>query len=265
VRIVIEDSAEAAARRVAALVAACVAARPTAVLGLAAGRTMIPVYAELVRLHRAGALSLRGVTTFNLDEYVGAGPDAPFGFLRFVQTHLVERTDLRPEAVHSPDGLAADWRREAERYEGALRAAGGIDLQLIGIGRNGHLGFNEPGSSLRGRTRAAPLSRTTLEANRDQLAPLGANAPRAGISMGLGTILDARRCLLHAIGAEKARAVAAMIEGPLAARLPASVLQLHPDATVVLDPAAASELHDRSELADAERLQRELEERDGPG
>jgi glucosamine-6-phosphate deaminase len=261
VRVVIEDSAETAARRAAALVAACVAARPTAVLGLAAGRTMIPVYAELVRLYRAGALRLRGVTAFTLDEYAGAGPDAPFGFRRFVQTHLVGGTDLRPEAVHAPDGLAGDWRLEAERYEAALRAAGGIDLQLIGIGRNGHLGFNEPGSSLRGRTRAAPLSRATLEANHEQLAALGAGAPRAGITMGLGTILDARRCLLHAVGAEKARAVAAMIEGPLAARMPASVLQLHQDVTVVLDPAAASRLRERGDLADAERLQRELDER----
>lgn len=262
-RVVVESSPETAAQQVVARVAALVAERPRAVLGLAAGRSMVPVYAGLAERCRAGALSLRAVTAFTLDEYVGAGPDDAWSFRRFVQEHLVDPTDLRPDAVRAPDGRAEDWTAEAERYEAALREAGGIDLQLLGIGRNGHLGFNEPGSSLRSRTRAKALSPSTLAANRDELVGLGDAAPRASITMGLGTLLDARGCVLLACGTAKAEAVAAAIEGPLAAHVPASVLQLHPAATVVLDAAAASALRDREYFLEAERLQREFEARRG--
>lgn len=257
-RIIIEASTEAAVERVARCVADRVRAHPGSVLGLATGRTMEPVYARLVHWHQFEGLSLRDVRTFNLDEYVGAPPDAGWSMRAFVFRNLVERTDLPPSHVHLPDGTAPDVFAEAERYEARLRALGGVDLQLLGLGTNGHLGFNEPGSSLAGRTRVAVLAPETLEANRDAL-PRGEARPRAAITLGLGTILAARTCLLLALGSEKAAAAAAMLEGPVSARLPASVLQLHPDARIVLDAAAAGALTRRADYERAERVRRELE------
>jgi glucosamine-6-phosphate deaminase len=257
VRVVIEATAEAAVERVARCVADRVRSYPRSVLGLATGRTMEPVYAKLVHWHQFEGLSLRDVRSFNLDEYVGAAPDASWSMRAFVFRHLVERTDLPPSHVHLPDGAARDVFAEAERYEARLRAAGGVDLQLLGLGANGHLGFNEPGSSLGGRTRVAVLAPETLEANRDAL-PRGGARPRAAITLGLGTILAARTCLLLALGSEKAEAAAAMLEGPVSARLPASALQLHPDAVVVLDAPASGALARRDDYERAERIRREL-------
>ncbi len=165
--------------------------------------------------------------------------------------------------VRAPDGAAPDIFAEAERYESAIREAGGVDLQLLGLGQNGHIGFNEPGSSLGSGTRAKALTEETLRANQDDLPALDGHRPQAAITVGLGTILAAPSCLLLAVGSAKAPAVAAMIEGPVTARVPASVLQQHPNATVVLDASAAAELEAREYYEHAERLQRQLE--DGGG
>lgn len=259
-RVVIEPDAAAASERVARTVADLVRSQPRCVLGLATGRTMESVYDRLGWHYRQGELSFREVRTFNLDEYVGAGRDDAWSFHQYAIRHLVGPTDLPASSVHAPDGAAADVFDEALRYEAALRAAGGIDLQLLGLGRNGHIGFNEPGSSLGSRTRAKALTEDTLRANRADLARAPAGLPQAAITVGLGTILGARVCLLLAVGAAKAKAAAAMIEGPVTARVPASVLQHHPDATVVLDRDAASALEDRAYYELAERLQRRLEE-----
>jgi glucosamine-6-phosphate deaminase len=259
VRVVIEASAEDASSRVAELVARKIRSNPCCVLGLATGRTMEPVYAKLAAAHRNGGVSLSQVRTFSLDEYIGATREDSWSFASFATRHLVAPTDLPPSSVHVPDGAAADILLEAEQYEGAIRRSGGIDLQLLGLGANGHIGFNEPGSSLRSRTRVKALTAETLRANQDDL-PLPADAlPRAAITVGLGTILSARACVLIAVGSAKAAAVAAMVEGPVTAKVPASVLQLHPAVTAVLDEAAAADLEGRAYYATAERLQREFE------
>jgi glucosamine-6-phosphate deaminase len=258
VRVVIESTAEIV-ERAAERVAATLRARPRAVLGLAAGRTMEPVYAALGRRHREQGLSLAGARAFLLDEYLGVAADDPRSLRFAVMRALVEGTDLSPEALASPDGLAEAPEAEAARYEAAIRAAGGVDLQLLGIGTNGHLGFNEPGAALLGPCHVHPLAAETLEAQRAALAAGGAEPPRAALTMGLGTLLAARACLLVATGASKAHPVAAAVEGPLTAMVPASVLQLHPDATLLLDEAAAEALHRPDPWREDEEVARELE------
>ncbi len=240
-KIEILPDAGATAARAAALVADTVRANPRVVLGLATGGTMMPVYAELVRLHQAGTLSLAAVTSFNLDEYVGLSPDDPGSYHRVMAEALVSRTDLRAEAVHLPRGDAPAPEAEARAYEARVAAVGGIDLQLLGLGANGHIGFNEPGSPHASRTRVVELDEATRAANRRYFAD-GADVPRQAITMGIGTILEARACLLVATGPAKARAVAAMLEGRIGPPCPASALRTHPRVTVLLDRAAAAEL-----------------------
>ena len=257
-RVVIEPEAELirlAARRIARTLRA----KPSCVLGLATGKTMLPLYDELVRLHRSEGLSFAGVTAFGLDEYVGVAGDEPGSLRRFVHERLERSTDLRAAALHLPHGASADPHAEARAYEAAIRAAGGIDLQLLGLGVNAHLGFNEPGSSLASRARVKTLSDETLAANQDEL-PRVVRERRLGITLGLGTILEARTCLLLATGPAKAGAVAATVEGPLTASAPASVLQLHPDAIVYVDETAAAALVRRRYYLEAEARERRLEE-----
>jgi glucosamine-6-phosphate deaminase len=264
VRVVIEKSPEAVYKTAAAWIAELIRSKPNCVLGLATGRTMVPFYAELVRLHEEG-LRLQDVVTFNLDEYVGVAPEDPRSFSYFMHQHLVSRTDLAADCVYLPVGSVENLFAEADDYETRIKDAGGIDLQLLGLGRNGHLGFNEPGSSLRSLTRVKALTSDTLVANEQDLPDLGSGRPDAAITMGLGTILDARRCFLLALGESKADAVAAMIEGSVTAHVPASALQLHRQVTVLLDSGAASALHDQDYYLRAEKMQRKLEGRTGPG
>jgi glucosamine-6-phosphate deaminase len=257
-RVVIEATAELyrlAARRVAEQVRA----KPACVLGLATGRTMLPLYDELARLHAAEGLSFARVTAFNLDEYVGLDPEQPGSFRHFMRVHLLERTDLPARSLHLPDAARRDPAEAARAYEAAIRAAGGIDLQLLGLGRNAHIGFNEPGSSLASRTRVKALAEETRAAG---ALP---GRVRMAITLGLGTILEARACLLIATGAAKADAVAAAIEGPLTASAPASVLQLHPQVVAYVDDAAAAKLARRAYYREAEALQRRLEGEDVSG
>ena len=242
-RVLILPDAAAAASRAAGIVADRLRAAPACVLGLATGETMRPVYDALVRLHRETGLSFAEATTFNLDEYVGVPADHPASFTAYMRDALFDRVDIDPARAHLPDGDAPDPEAEAERYEAAIVAAGGIDLQLLGIGRNGHLAFNEPTSSLSSRTRIKTLTVSTRSANRAAFSP--GEAPRQAITLGLGTILDARECLLLATGEGKAEAIAATVEGPLGAYCPATVLQFHRAATVVLDEAAAAGLEHR--------------------
>lgn len=256
-RVVIEPTAELY-RRAARRVADALRAKPDCVLGLATGRTMIPLYDELVRLHREEGLSFAAVTAFPLDEYVGVGPDEIGSFRRFLHERLEAQTDLPPEAVRAPDATSRDPAAAARAYEAELRAAGGVDLQLLGLGPNAHLGFNEPGSSLASRTRVKTLSDETLAANREVL-PEVARVRRLAITMGLGTILEARTCLVVATGTAKAGAVAAMVEGPVSASAPASVLQLHPDVIAYVDEAAAAGLVRRRYYLDAETRERALD------
>ena len=210
-------------------------------LGLATGRTVEPVYAELVRRHRDDGLSFAQTTTFNLDEYIGLPPTHPQSYRYYMNHHLFDQVDIDPTATHLPDGMAEDIARECQRYEDAIHQAGGIDLQLLGIGSDGHIGFNEPGSSLQSVTRHKTLNQDTIEQNQ----PLFDNPddmPFDALTMGMGTIMNARHCLMLATGAAKAGIVAQALEGPVTAMVTASALQMHPLVTVVLDEDAAAEL-----------------------
>jgi len=247
------ESAEAVAVKAADICAELIQRKPDARLGLATGATPQALYAELIRRYQLGHLSFSRTETFNLDEYLGIGPQHPRSFHRAMHDSLFAHVDIDPVNTHVPAGDSADPAAEAAAYEALIKARGGIDLQILGIGRNGHIGFNEPGSSLGSRTRVKTLSRATVRHN--QLGKLDFEAPIMAITMGIRTILDANALLMLATGAAKAAAVAAALEGPLAASCPASAIQLHPAATVVLDPAAAADLRltDYYELVDKAR------------
>ncbi|TSD85266.1 glucosamine-6-phosphate deaminase [Mycobacterium sp. KBS0706] len=228
---------EAVAAAAAAEILAAVAARPGLVLGVATGRTMEPVYARLARAAAEGA-AFGGVELFGLDEYVGLAPGHPAAFRSYLERHVTVPLGIPSERLHVPDGISIDPAEEARRHEARIRAAGGIDLQLLGLGRNGHIAFNEPGSPFVSRTRVVRLARSTREDGRSAL-PAGMQPPRTGITMGVGTILEARRLLLLATGAAKRPAAEALCFGPVSPACPASALRLHPDATVLLDREAA--------------------------
>jgi glucosamine-6-phosphate deaminase len=237
------EASRAVAREIADLVAARAAAGRQVVLGLATGSTPVGVYRELVRLHREEGLSFRNVATFNLDEYWPLSPDAPQSYHRFMREQLFDHIDIEPTAVHIPDGTVsrASLLDACARYEERIRAAGGIDLQLLGIGRTGHIGFNEPGSPVESRTRLITLDRVTrADAAGDFSGER--NVPRQAITMGVGTILEARRIVLLAFGEHKAPVVRRAVEQPPDVLVSASMLQRHPDARFVLDRAAASRL-----------------------
>lgn len=232
-----------AAQGTADFVAQLLSAKPDMVLGLATGCTMEPVYNRLVQKHCEDGLDFSRCQTFNLDEYVGLAADNLCSYHHYMREHFFDRVNIDLQQTHLPDGMAEDLEAECANYEKLIVAEGGIDLQVLGIGLNGHLGFNEPLSAFRSRTRIQILSRVT----RAQNAPLFPNPhqmPRRAITMGVGTILEARRCLLLATGEEKADIVARAIEGPLTAMITATALQLHPDCIVVLDEAAASRLQE---------------------
>jgi glucosamine-6-phosphate deaminase len=258
VRVIIEQDNAAVARRAAAFIAALLRRQPACVLGLATGSSPIGAYQELIRLHRDEGLDFSQATTFNLDEYAGLGPDHPQSYRYFMQRQLFDHVNVAPERTHVPDGLASDFAVSCAEYEARIRAAGGIDLQLLGIGADGHIAFNEPGSSLASRTRLKSLVRETI---RDNARFFGSEdlVPRLAVTMGVGTILDARQCLLVATGRGKAEAIRGMVEGPVTASNTASALQLHPQVAVVLDEDAASLLHRREYYRDAERCQQLLE------
>ena len=239
--VIIQSTAGLAARTTAEVIARALSAKPDLVLGLATGCTREQLYDLLVQKHQAEGLDFSRCRTFNLDEYVGLAANDPCSYHHFMRRRFFDRVNLEPRNTHLPDGMAGDLAAECARYEARIAASGGIDLQVLGIGLNGHLGFNEPLSAFRSRTRVQSLSRVT----RAQNAPLFASpllVPRQAITMGVGTILEARQCLLLATGLEKADVVAKAIEGPLTAMITATALQLHPACTIVLDLNAASRL-----------------------
>jgi glucosamine-6-phosphate deaminase len=235
--IVIQPTAEAATAVAAQMLAGCIRQKSGTVLGLATGGTPMRLYRELISLK----LNWRKVTTFNLDEYVGIPQEHPHSYHYFMGEYLFNHVNIPRKNTHIPDGLASNIPKFCALYERRIRAAGGIDLQVLGIGRDGHIGFNEPTSSLASRTRIKTL---TPQTRKDNARFFGSEqqVPYHCITMGIGTILETRHCLLLAFGKEKARAVAAAVEGPVTALNPASALQLHPKVTVCLDQDAAGEL-----------------------
>jgi glucosamine-6-phosphate deaminase len=241
--IICPDS-NAAIQVVVSMIARELVKKPGLVLGLATGRTMDGVYRELRWRHVEGGLDFSRCRTFNLDEYVGLRPEDPDSYHRYMRENLFRHVNLAEDHTHLPDGSAFDLEAECRDYEQRIAAAGGIDLQLLGIGVNGHIGFNEPDSCWSSRTRVVDLSPLTLEQN-SSLFTSSDQVPARAVTMGMATILEARSCLLLATGAAKAEVLAAAIEGPVTTALPASALRRHPHCTVVLDEAAASRLRSR--------------------
>lgn len=239
--VIIQPNQETAAALVARIVARELRANPHLVLGLATGKTMECVYRHLVRLHREERLDFSLCSTFNLDEYVGLFPSDPNSYRHYMDQHLFRQVNIDPRNTHLPNGLASDLDSECRQYEALIQRFGGIDLQLLGIGQAGHIGFNEPLSALRSRTRVKALTPTTLKQNASAFGGED-KMPRRAITMGVGTILEARRCLLLATGTAKAAVIAQAVEGPITSMVTASALQLHPRCTVIVDQAAAGKL-----------------------
>jgi glucosamine-6-phosphate deaminase len=241
VEVIIRLEADSAALLVARILAKELRANPHLVLGLATGRTMEAVYSLLVHMHNQEGLDFSLCRTFNLDEYVGLAPDHPGSYRYYMNRHLFSQVNVDPRNTHLPNGMARDLDAECDRYENDIRRFGGIDLQLLGLGQAGHIGFNEPLSALRSRTRVKALTPTTIQQN----APLfdgPGKVPRRAITMGVGTILECRRCVLLATGPDKAEIIAKAVEGPITSMISATALQLHARCTVVVDAAAASQL-----------------------
>ncbi|CAN7301543.1 glucosamine-6-phosphate deaminase [Pseudarthrobacter oxydans] len=239
--VVILNGSKQIARLAADAVEDLLRRKPDAVLGLATGSTPLPVYDELAARHERDGLDFSRASGFALDEYVGLPPGHPESYREVVRREFTNRVNIRPENVHGPDGAAADIPAACRAYEEAIAAAGGVDLQILGVGTDGHIAFNEPGSSFASRTRIKSLLEQTRRDNARFFSSL-ADVPHHVLTQGLGTIMDARHVILLATGARKAQAVRDFVEGPVAAICPASILQFHPHATVLLDEAAASAL-----------------------
>jgi glucosamine-6-phosphate deaminase len=240
--LVLKASPEEVGRETARVVANAVRRNPALRLGLATGTTMLGMYRELVRLHREEKLDFSRVITFNLDEYLGLASNHLQSFHHFMQQNFFAHVNVAPANIHIPDGgMKGNYQQYCASYENAIRDCGGIDLQILGIGRNGHVGFNEPTSSLGSRTRLKVLSKETIEDNRKFFAA-EEEIPQCAITMGIGTILETKRILLLASGSSKAAAIAKAIEGPVTASVTASALQLHGEVTFIVDREAGSQL-----------------------
>jgi len=240
-RVVVVKTPEEMGREAAAIVAEGIRSKPHYVLGLATGSTPIPLYQELIRLHKEEGLDFSSVITFNLDEYVGLPPTHDQSYRYFMDAQLFNHVNIPKRNTHIPDGMTDDIEAHCLAYEAMIEDVGGIDCQILGIGGNGHIGFNEPGSSLASRTRVVELTEKTIQDNSRFFSSIE-EVPRRAITMGIGTILDAQKLVLLATGAKKAEAIAAALEGPVTAKVPASALQLHPDVTFILTEDAASGL-----------------------
>jgi glucosamine-6-phosphate deaminase len=240
--VVISTTPDEAAKLAADAISELIGHRPDAVLGVATGSTPLLIYDELGRRVARGALSLANARAFMLDEYVGLPADHPQRYRTVIREEFVDKVDIDPAQVFGPDGLAADLASACEAYEQAIADAGGVDLQILGIGTDGHIAFNEPGSSLASRTRIKTLTSQTRRDNARFFRGNVEAVPDHCLTQGIGTILQARHILLVASGRGKAEAVHQLVEGPVSAMWPATALQLHPHVTVLLDTAAASRL-----------------------
>ena len=235
-KIHVYDGEQQACRAAAFLFAAQLTKKPDSVLGLATGSTPVPCYADLVAFYKQGLLDFSAVVTFNLDEYCQIPLDHPCSYHRFMQENLFGHVNIPRENIHIPADTGAD---AGKRYDEAIEAAGGIDLQLLGIGGNGHIGFNEPAEQFTYPTNAVTLTQDTIDANKRFFAS-EKEVPRRALSMGIGTIMSAKSILLIALGENKAPVVRGMVQGEITPRLPASILRAHPAVTVLLDKGAGS-------------------------
>jgi glucosamine-6-phosphate deaminase len=240
-RVTVYADADAAARALARRVAGAIEANPRVVIGLPTGRTPLAFYRELVAQHARGA-DFAEVTTFNLDEFAGIPASHPGSYRSFMEEHLFRHVNVRPERRHFLNGTAADVQAECRRYEEQIAEAGGIDLQILGIGTNGHIGFNEPADALVARTHRVTLTLETRRSNAGLFGGDPAKVPSEALSIGMATILHARAIVLLATGKSKAACVERLVNGPLTTQLPASFLQLHDDVNIMLDGPAAEKL-----------------------
>ncbi len=242
--VIVRPTKEDAVALTAGLIAHALQEKPGLVLGLATGRTMEAVYKRLVEFHEDDGLDFSLARTFNLDEYIGIPVEDPNSYRFYMNKHLFSQVNIDPRNTHLPDGMAPDLDAACAAYETEIHACNGIDLQLLGIGKTGHIGFNEPLSAMLSRTRPKALSPETLEQN----APFfgGVNKmPRRALTMGVGTILECKRCLLLATGKSKAAVIAKAVEGPVTSMISASALQLHPKCTVIVDESAGALLENK--------------------
>jgi glucosamine-6-phosphate deaminase len=239
--VIIKPTYEAMSRAAAEQVARLMNTKPNAVLGMATGSTPLGVYQELARMHREEGLDFSQVTSFNLDEYVGLRPDHSQSYHYFMQENFFQHVNISPQNIYIPSGSTSNYRAFCAWYEQRIEECGGIDIQILGIGSDGHVAFNEPGSSLTSRTRLKTLAKQTIDDNA-RFFERREDVPIYAITMGVGTILEARQLLLLANGANKAHAVAAAIEGPITSMITASALQMHPNAQIYLEHEAAAQL-----------------------
>ncbi|WP_040507297.1 glucosamine-6-phosphate deaminase [Gluconobacter morbifer] len=238
--VIVTDSSEQAFSRAAWMIAHEVRSHASPVLGLATGRTMESIYELLVQQHETAALDFSGVTSFNLDEYVGLPATDPNSYRYYMQKHLFAHVNVPPAQIHVPNGVAPDLDAECAQYEAAIRASGGIGLQLLGIGETGHIGFNEPPSAFDSRTRVVHLDDVTRRQNSGMFGNDPSRVPERALTMGVGTILEARKLLLVAVGEGKASIINTALNGPISEDVSATAIRLHGDCTVILDEAAAA-------------------------
>jgi glucosamine-6-phosphate deaminase len=239
--VIIKDTYEEMSRAAAARVAQTLNAKPNAVLGMATGSTPLGLYKELVRLHKAGHVDFSQVTTFNLDEYVGLPVTHPQSYHFFMYENFFKHVNIPPQNIYIPSGTTDNYQAFCAWYEERILQCGGIDIQILGIGSDGHIAFNEPTSSLRSRTRLKTLAESTIDDNA-RFFDKREDVPIYAITMGVGTILEARQILLLANSEKKAEAIAAAVEGPVTSMITASALQHHPDTRVYVDAPAAGKL-----------------------
>lgn len=238
--IVVKDYDEMS-RKAAHLFVGQILQKPNSVLGLATGSTPLGLYRELIKFYKEGMIDFKNVIAFNLDEYLGLQPDHPQSYAKFMQDNLFKHINMQEDMHQIPSGTAGDIEAECDRYEGLIAQAGGIDLQILGIGRNGHIGFNEPDIKFEAITHVVHLDDQTISDNARFFNNIE-DVPKKAISMGIKTIMQSRGIILLASGREKADAVAGMVSGKITPELPASVLQLHPNVTVIVDEEAASKI-----------------------
>jgi glucosamine-6-phosphate deaminase len=257
-RVIIKEDAQGVSHCAAQMIAQLVRRKPDCVLGLATGTSPLAAYNELIRMHRQENLDFSLVTTFNLDEYVGLSGTDQRSYRFFMQSNLFDHLNIPERQTHIPDGRALDFEASCAAYERKIVDAGGIDLQLLGIGTDGHIAFNEPGSSLGSRTRLKTLADETVQDNARFFESID-QVPRLAVTMGIGTILESRKCILIAMGEGKSEAIRQTIEGPITAQVTASALQLHRDVVAILDEGAACLLQRRDYYDNVERWQQMLE------
>lgn len=239
--VIVKENYDEMSKLAAKMVADLVRKKPNCILGLATGSTPVGTYKELIRMHKEEGLDFSQVKSFNLDEYVGLPAEHDQSYHYFMRDNLFDHINIKLENTHVPDGTASDVQAHCKWYDEEIKKAGGIDLQILGIGGNGHIAFNEPGSPLDSRTRTQVLDEGTISDNARFFQSID-DVPKSAVTMGIGTIIEARQIILLANKANKADAVKKTVEGPVTEEVPASVLQKHPNATIIVDKDAGSKL-----------------------